>query len=226
MHVIVEGDDQHLVVDMNLIDEANGFVLDLFQPVNGAVAGVQEQSHGEGGVHRGEVGDLLLDPVLVDPEVFLCQVGQVSTVGVGHHHVDIDQVHVHRERVGISAACRISALLRISGSMPGRGIIVADRAILQGILCVAGYGLHNQPGGPQSFQGLPDRLVDAETNLALRDEVEDPILGGLSLPELLNQVLELVPGKWLVGLVGPKGRNQPATGEKHQQKHLGRSSRT
>ena len=71
VHCIVERDDQHLVVDMNPVDEANGFVLDLCQLVNGAVAGVQEQSHGEGGVHWGEVGDLLLDPVLVDPEVFV-----------------------------------------------------------------------------------------------------------------------------------------------------------
>ena len=204
MHFIVERDDQHLVVDMNLIDEANGFVLDLCQLVNGAVAGVQEQSHGEGGVHRGEVGDLLLDPVFVDPEVFLRQVGQVSTVGVGRHHVDIDQVHVHREGVGISRpACRVSVLLRAGGCMPGRGFIVACLAVLQGNLWVAGHGFQHPSGGSQSFQGPPGRFVDAEADLALRDEVEDPVLGHLSLLELLNQVFELVPGEGLVGLVGP-----------------------
>ena len=105
MHFIVERDDQHLVVDMNPVDEANGFILNPCQPVDSAVAGVQDQSHGERGVHRGEVGDLLLDPVLVDPKVFLAQLGQVSSGGVGHHDVDINQVHIHREAVGNGCLC-------------------------------------------------------------------------------------------------------------------------
>ena len=57
-----------------------------------------------------------------------------------------------------------------------------------------GHGLKNQSCGSQSFQTSPDRLVDADVDLALRDKVEDPILGEMALLELLNQMFEFVPG--------------------------------
>ncbi len=83
---IVKGHDHHAVIRFQFGDKGDRGVLDFVEAKMGGAAGVDEQDDGERRVSGGEIGDLLIDAVFLDAELFAAQERHVPAAAIEHRH--------------------------------------------------------------------------------------------------------------------------------------------
>jgi len=130
VEVVVEIDDKGFVLRITALDESDGGLVHAGALVAHAAAVVDDEAHADGNIFAFEDGELLLDLVFVDAEIFLGQaVDEFATV-VEHAGVQDDEVDVELD----FAAGLGGGAIGIDAGRRGR------RRVLDGNLGEAGRG--------------------------------------------------------------------------------------
>src|SRR2546427_4515841 len=92
---VVKSDEKEFIARIRRAQELNGGLAGFIELACHASAHIEDQTDGNGNIFAGEGGNLLLDAVFVDLEVFLIEPGDRVAKGIGDAHIDERHIDIH-----------------------------------------------------------------------------------------------------------------------------------
>ena len=98
-YLIVERDDHHAIIWLELIYKGDGRLLHLVKLEVRRAAGVDHQHNREWLFSRGEISDLLFDPVILESKILFAQIRNVLAIAIHYAHRNRDKRRVNAHDV-------------------------------------------------------------------------------------------------------------------------------